>query len=144
MWTRWAYNFPEVIREMSRLSRDVDRWFGDSESWFRCGVFPQINLYDKGEELLVRAELPGVDPKEVELSATGNSLTISGQRKKPVVDDRAVFHRKERNYGAFRRALTLPQEVDATKTRATFTHGILEIVLPKAEIAKPRKIAIQA
>jgi len=133
-----------MIREMSRLSRDVERWFGDTESLSRSGVFPQVNLYDSGEELVVRAELPGVEPKDVELSATGNSLTIQGQRRKPNVDDKAVFHRKERSYGLFRRAFTLPQEVDADKTRATFNNGVLEIMLPKAEAAKPRKIAIRS
>lgn len=142
MLTRWGYRAPSVWNEMSRLSREMDRLFGEARSTSGSGVFPPLNLYDDGESLVVRAEVPGIDPSDLELSATMNSLTIKGERKRPDFDDKASVHRRERSHGTFSRSVNLPQEIEPDKVQASYKLGVLEVMLPKAEEAKPRKIAI--
>jgi len=142
MLTRWSYHSPSIWNEVSRLSREMDRLFGEAKAASKAGVFPLLNLYDDGENLVVKAEVPGIEASDLEINATYNSLTLKGQRKRPETDDKASFHRKERGHGSFSRTINLPQEVDPEKVRASYKLGVLEIVLPKAEAAKPRKIEI--
>jgi HSP20 family protein len=127
---------------MDRMSREMDRLFGRTRGAAQVGVYPALNLFDDGESLVVRAEVPGMDPKELELNATGKALTIAGERKQPEVDEGASAHRRERGYGKFRRAISLPQEIDPDKVQASYKLGVLEVVMPKAEAAKPRKIEV--
>ena len=144
MLVRWGSRVPSVWNEMSRLSRDMDRLLGEVSATQRAGVFPPLNIYDDGESLVVRAEVPGIDPSDLEINATVNALTIKGERKRPSADDKASFHRRERSYGTFSRSVNLPQEINSEKVQASYKHGVLEIMLPKAEEAKPRKIEIQS
>jgi len=129
---------------MSRLSREMERLFGEGRSHSRAGVFPPLNVYDDGESLIVRTEIPGIDPKDMELNATVNALTIKGERNRPETDAKASFHRRERGHGTFRRSISLPQEVDSDKVQASYKNGVLEVLLPKAEAARQRKIEIQS
>jgi len=142
MLARWGYRAPSVWSEMSRLTREMDRLFGEARATSRAGVFPPLNLYDDGESLLVRAEVPGIDPRDLEINATTNALTIKGERKLSETDEEASFHRRERGHGTFSRSINLPQEIDPGKVKASYKLGVLEIMLPKAEEAKPRKIEI--
>ena len=144
MLTRWGNRAPTVWTEMSRLSRELDRLMSGTESVSNSGVFPPLNLYDDGESVILRAEVPGIDPKALELNATVNSLTIKGERKQTEIRERASFHRRERSHGTFSRTINLPQEIDPNKVQASYKLGVLEILLPKAEAAKPRKIDIQS
>lgn len=144
MLTRWGYRAPNIWSEMSRLSREMDRLFGEAKATSSPGVFPPLNLYDDGESIVVRAEVPGIEPKDLEISATMNALTIKGERKPSEADARASIHRRERNHGTFRRSLNLPQEINPDKVHASYKLGVLEIMLPKAEEAKPRKIAVKS
>jgi len=142
MLARWGLRAPSVWSEMSRLTREMDRLFGEARATSRAGVFPPLNLYDDGESLLVRAEVPGIDPSDLEINATANALTIKGERKRAETDEKASFHRRERGHGTFSRSINLPQEIDPGKVKASYRLGVLEIMLPKAEEAKPRKIEI--
>lgn len=144
MLVRWGTRVPSVWNEMSRLSREMDRLFGEASATSRAGVFPPLNIYDDGESLVVKAEVPGIDPANLEINATANALTIKGERKRPSTDDKASFHRRERSYGTFSRSVNLPQEINPDKVQANYEHGVLEIMLPKAEEAKPRKIEIRS
>ncbi len=144
MLTRWGLEAPSVWSEMSRLSREMDRLFSDTSAVSRAGVFPPLNLYDDGESLVVRTEIPGIDPKSLELNAATNALTIKGERKRVEAGEKASFHRRERGYGSFSRSLNLPHEIDPTKVKASYKLGVLEVLLPKAEAARPRKIEIQS
>jgi HSP20 family protein len=144
MLARWGYGAPSIWSEMSRLGREMDRLFGEARATSRAGVFPPLNLYDDGESLIVRTEIPGIDPKDLELNATNNALTIKGERKRPNTEEKASFHRRERGHGTFSRSISLPQEVDPSKVQASYRLGVLEILLPKAEMAKPRKIEVQS
>jgi HSP20 family protein len=129
---------------MSRLSREMDRLLSGTQSVSRSGVFPTLNLYDDGESVIVRAEVPGIDPKDLEINATVNSLTIKGERKRTEAEGKASFHRRERGHGTFSRSINLPQEVDPNKVQASYKLGVLEVMLPKAEETKPRKIEIMS
>ncbi len=144
MLARWGYRAPSLWSEMSRLSREMDRLFGEAKAASPAGVFPPLNLYDDGESLIVRAEIPGIDPAGLELNATANALTIKGERKRPAVDERASFHRRERGHGTFSRTINLPQEIDPSKVQASYKLGVLEVLLPRAEAAKPRKIEVRS
>ena len=144
MLARWGYTAPSVWSEMSRLSREMDKLFGETKTASRAGVFPPLNVYDEGESLVVRTEIPGIDPNDLELNATVNALTTKGERKRPEAIDGASFHRRERGHGTFSRSINLPQEINPEKVQASYKLGVLEVMLPKAEAAKPRKIEIQS
>lgn len=142
MLARRGYEVPDIWSQMDRLSREMDQLFGRTRGTAQVGVYPALNLYDDGESIVVRAEVPGMDPQELEINATGRALTIAGERKRPAVDEQASAHRRERGYGKFRRAISLPQEIDPDKVQASYKLGVLEVIMPKAEAAKPRKIEV--
>jgi HSP20 family protein len=128
-------------RQMDLLSSGFSRGlFGETPS----GVFPLMNVTEDEDKFYVRAELPGLKAKELDISVTGNTLSISGERKLPVENEKAQYHRRERDAGSFNRIVSLPAQVNTSKVEAECSDGILTVVLPKAEEAKPKKIAIKA
>ena len=138
----------DLHSEFDRLSRDLNRLvpgfnsaFGWGEGLQNTGVYPPINIYDDGESLIVQAEVPGIDREDLDITVTHDTLTLRGERKSDGRDG-VSYHRREREMGRFHRSLTLPEPVNAEKVVATFTDGILEIRLPRAEHARPRKINI--
>lgn len=142
MLLRYGSGVPSMWNELSRFSREMDRFFCDSKASSKAGVFPSLNLFDDGENLVVRAEVPGLDPDGLEITATNNALSIKGERKGPTIGDEASAHRREREYGIFSRSVNLPQEVNPDNVQASYKLGVLEVVLPKSEEAKPRKIQV--
>jgi HSP20 family protein len=133
-------DFDQLRREMLRL---LDTATGDGAAEPVAGVFPPMNITQDDDNFYVRAEIPGIKPAEISISALRNRLSISGKREIPREHDRVSYHRKERPEGAFNRAVTLPSEVDAERVDARYTDGILTLTLPKAEQAKPRQIAVR-
>ena len=133
-------DFDQVRREMLRL---LDSAFGESTEEVNAGVFPPLNLTQDDENFYVCAEIPGVNPTELSISALRNRLSLSGKREIPREHERVSYHRKERAEGSFSRTLTLPTEIDAERVDARYTDGILTVTLPKAEAAKPRQIAVR-
>jgi len=131
-------------REMASLTTAFRPGTGQELAAFRPEVYPPLNIYDDGESIIVRAEVPGVDPKAIDVEATGDTLTLRGERTLPEPGANASYHRRERDAGQFRRSLTLPKPVDNTKVMATCTNGVLEVRLPYAEEAKRRKITVKA
>ena len=109
-----------------------------------AGVFPLLNVSHDHENFYVRSEIPGMSLEKLDVSVTGRSLTVSGERKIPSEDKRVKYHRRERESGSFRRQFNFPSDVDAENVQAKYRHGILIVVLPKAESAKPKKIEISA
>lgn len=107
-------------------------------------VYPPINIYDDGEGFIARAEIPGVDPATLDVTVTGQTLSLRGKRDFETSSENCCYHRRERNEGEFRRALQLPEQVDSSKVVASTKNGVLEIYLPRAAQAKQRKVAIQA
>jgi HSP20 family protein len=103
-----------------------------------------MNITQDDENFYLRAEIPGIKPAEITISALRNRVAISGKREIAREHERVSYHRKERPEGAFNRSVTLPMEVDAERVDARYTDGILTLTLPKAEQAKPRQIAVRS
>jgi len=132
-------DFDGVRREMLRLFDSVaGEPFGD----VGAGVFPPMNITQDNDNFYVRAEVPGVKPSELSISAVRNRLSIAGKRE--IERERASYHRRERAEGSFNRTVTLPAEVDAERVEAKYADGILSLTLPKAEVAKPRQIKVRS
>jgi HSP20 family protein len=145
-WPTWEWRSP--FEQLEQIRREIDRAYGDlSGRVFRApiaGVFPLTNVTEDGDNYYVRAELPGIVANELDISVTGDSLSISGERKLPVEKENARYHRREREAGKFSRMISLPSQVDPEKAEARSANGILTVVLPKAEAAKPKQIAVKA
>jgi len=129
-----------------RLRRDMDRLFdllsfGEEPS---AGVFPAMNVTQDDDRYFVRAELPGVQSKDLQISVERNKLSLSGKRDIPEEGKGVSYHRRERAGGAFSRSVTLPDELNADAVDATYTSGVLTIVAQKAEAAKARQIQVLA
>ena len=145
-WPRGQWTRP--LEELERMRRQMD-WMssGLSSGQFReptAGVFPLMNVTEDKDNYYVRAELPGVTADDLDISVTGDALSISGERKISVEDEKAQYHRREREAGKFSRIVSLPTQMDTGKVEANCTDGVLTVVLPKAEAVKPRQIAVKA
>ena len=141
----WQFRSP--FGELERMRRQLDRLFEDSAAPYQhaqAGVFPLTNLTEDKDNYYVRAELPGVKSDELDIQITANNLAISGERKIAAEDGSARYHRREREAGTFSRMIGLPGEVDSNKVDAKLENGILTIVVPKAEIAKPKQITVSS
>jgi len=144
-WPAWGWASPfaeleRMRRQMEQLSGGLSRGIVDASS---AGVFPLMNVTEDKNNYYVRAELPGFKAAELDISVTGDSLSISGERKLPVEDEKAQYHRRERESGKFSRIITLPAQVDTGKVDARCADGLLTVVLPKAEAAKPKQITVK-
>ncbi len=104
---------------------------------------PSLDVIDRDEEIVVRAEVPGVDKKDLDVSLSDNMLTIKGQSSREEKEEKGDYHRREISRCAFARTVTLPGAVDASKATASMKDGILEITLPKVEGSKRRSITVQ-
>jgi HSP20 family protein len=141
----------EPLRDLSTIQRDMDelfrRMFGGltSTSLLRKEGewYPVMDCYMKGNEFIVHADLPGIDPKDVDISVTGNVLTIKGERKSDVEEKKEGYLFHETSYGKFERSLTIPEGVDSTKVHARYTNGVLELTMPAKAEALPKKINIE-
>jgi len=141
---------------LEALRRELDRIFDETgsrnEPFFRTAFlpgraarrYPLTNLYEDKDAVYLEALAPGVDPSTLSLSVVGNTLSITGEKRRVAGDVKPeAFHRSERATGKFVRHLQLPVEVDEGKIRADYKDGLLIVTLPKAEKAKPKQIAVQ-
>jgi HSP20 family protein len=139
--------FDASLRDFDQFRRELMRTFdvftGDREGPTTSGVFPPINVTQDRDHFYVRAEIPGINASELQISALRNRVSISGKREIPKENDRVSYHRKERSEGAFNRTVTLPTPVDADRIEARYEDGVLTLTLPKAEEAKPRQIVVK-
>jgi len=140
-WTSPFEELERMRRQMDLLSEGLTR-----EGWSRpaAGVFPLMNVTEDKEKYYVRAELPGLKADDLDISVTGDGLSIAGERKLPVEDDKAQYHRREREAGRFSRIVTLSGRIDTSKVEAECSDGVLTVTLPKAEEAKPKQISVKA
>jgi HSP20 family protein len=104
---------------------------------------PAVDVYETDQDLVINAELPGVDPKDVEVRVENNTLYLKGERKLEKETNEGNYHRVERSYGSFSRSFTLPSSVSAENAQAEYKNGILTLKLTKREEAKPKTINIQ-
>ena len=132
--------FSSVTDEMGRL---LDfPFFGRLNRLAPTGWVPAFDLYEDPDKLTVRAELPGLKKDQIKLTLKDDVLTVSGERKQEADAQNSDLIRRERVFGAFERAITLPFPVNQSTIAAGFEDGVLTVTLPKAEEAKPRQIAI--
>ena len=134
--------------ELDRLRKDMDRLFGGLTGWPAgetvAGVFPLTNVTEDDHNYYVRAELPGMAANEIDISVTGESISISGERQIRAEKKEAKYHRREREAGKFSRIISLPGQVDTEKVEASCIDGVLTIIVPKAEAAKPKQITVKS
>ncbi|MFZ5623115.1 MAG: Hsp20/alpha crystallin family protein [Gemmatimonadota bacterium] len=145
--TRRAQDLPSAFANLQRLSQVLDNAFGlwpfsREETGALMAWVPPVDVFEDKERIKIVAELPGVGPDDVKLSLENNTLTIRGEKKQVAEESTERVHRYERTYGAFERSFTLPTTVDAEKIQASYENGVLTVILPKAERARPREIAI--
>ena len=141
------YGYRSPWQEMERLRREVDRLFSDSftvSGGRTAPSFPAINVWANEDGAVVTAELPGVNSEDIDISVVGDTLTLSGERQPEELGEGDKYHRRERGYGKFNRAFQLPFKVDSDKVEAMFEKGILHLSLPRAEVDKPKKIAVKS
>ena len=144
---RWPFeDFWDGVFALNRIRRDLDSLLQSRETdngmHSSAGVFPLMNVSEDHENYYVRSEIPGMTLDKLDVSVTGRSLTVGGERKIPSEENTVRYHRREREAGKFRRQLNLPTDVEGERVQAKYRHGILMVVLPKAESAQPRKISI--
>lgn len=139
------YSVPSVFDELQRVQRDMSRVAASFASeGAQGGVFPAINAWTTEEEEIVTAELPGMDPADIDISIVNDVLTISGERKPLTNAEEIRYHRRERVSGSFSRSIQLAFAVDANRVTAGYENGVLKVNLPRAEADKPRKISVQS
>lgn len=135
IWDPW--------REMAQLQTEVNRMLSGSRGWSGLSrEYPPVNLYVNEHELLLTLEVPGIDPSKVDVTVTGNGVTVTGGRPAEAAKSGENVHRRERPAGDFRRTVQLPFEVDPARTKATYEMGVLKISLARPESHVPRKVSV--
>jgi len=146
-WPRWGL----TRGPLGELEREMEDWFGRfAGGWpwprlageFRGGA-PAVDLADRKDEVVLRADLPGLEQKDIEVTVEGGMLTIRGERKEEKEEKRENYYHAERWAGRFARSVMLPPGVDADKVKATFKNGVLEVHIPKTKEAKGKKVEVK-
>jgi len=143
---RWE-PFRDLVGIQDRMNRLFEEAFRGSrgageEEWALGSWAPACDIYEQEGDIVLKAELPGVDPKDVDVRVEQNVLTLRGERKFDNEVKKESYHRVERAYGSFSRSFTLPNLVDTDKIKAEFRDGVLRVTLPQHEEAKPKQISI--
>ena len=141
-WNPW--------REMEIFSDRFNRFFGDTllpAAWFgeESGFHnwkPVVDIYDHGEKIVIKAELPGVDKKDIHVDVKDGIMTLRGERSYEKEVKEENYHKKERAFGEFHRSFALPEGLDPNKIDADYKDGVLKIEIPKPEEKRPKKITV--
>jgi HSP20 family protein len=141
---RWD-PFREMMALRNRIDHLIERTFTRPRGEWLATIFdyPAIDMYESDGKIKIDVPLPGVKPEEVELTITGNTLTLKGERKakEEVKEDNYYYH--EMHYGAFTRSVTLPETVDVKQPEASFENGVLTVSFPKLATVEPKRIEIK-
>jgi len=144
---RWA-PFHNVVSIQDRMNRIFDEAFhgqrgANEDDWSLGGSWaPPVDIFEQGDNIVLKAELPGIEAKDVDIRVENNVLSLRGERKFDSEVKREDCHRVERAYGTFNRSFTLPNVVDTEKIKADYKDGVLQVTLPQKEEAKPKQIQI--
>jgi len=141
--TRWERDMERMMDEFfDRRMRPwwPERWLGGERMRAEA---PALDLYEEKDDVVVKAELPGIEKDNIEVNLTDHTLTIKGVKKKQEEIKDENYHRSERYYGSVLRSVELPSDVQADKVKASFKNGVLEIRMPKTEEAKTREIKVK-
>ena len=144
--------FMGLTRWQREMDRKMDDFFGRRmtpwwpERWMSRDIdisSPSIDVYEEKDDIVVKAELPGMDKNDIEVNLSDSHLTLKGEKKKEEKVEEENYYRCERSYGAFMRSVDLPAAVQADKIKASFKNGILEVRVPKSEDAKAKEIKVK-
>ena len=135
-------DLPALKEEMDKL---WNRFFGERifQEPFGKGWAPSVDVSETKENVVVKAEIPGMDGKDIDISLSGGVLTIKGEKKQEKEEKEENYYFAERSYGAFSRSIQLPQEVQPDKVTASYKNGVLTIIMPKSEEAKAKEVKIK-
>lgn len=131
------------LRDMQRVQSSLNRLLPSGVS-NQPAEFPLIDVWTSANGAIVRAELPGVAPEDVDISLVKDTLTLRGSRNREELKEGESRHRQERGYGQFTRSLHLPFSIEGDSVQAKFQNGVLQITLPRAEAEKPRRITVSS
>ena len=131
--------FLDPWQEFERMNRVLSRFVSQP-----AREFPAVNLWVSSDDSVVTTEIPGIDPKDIDISVAGSSLTLRGSRSADELKEGESYHRRERWHGQFSRTVELPFNIEAGKVSAKFKKGVLYITLPRLEAEKPKKIEIKS
>jgi len=148
----YASDFWDPLSMFQRLNQQMDRFFGEI-GWGRefrgdrqgASLWtPQVEAFQRGDQFIVRADLPGLKKDDVEIEVTDNAITLKGERKEEHQEQREGFYRSERHYGSFYRTIPLPEGAITESTKANFNNGVLEISVqaPPREVSRGRRIQV--
>ena len=144
---RWGITPWRPFRELEEWEQRFDDLFG-RPLWRlpveERGWMPAVDVFEKEDRFVVKAELPGMKEGDIDVSVVGDTLSIKGEKKTETEIKEEGYYRCERSYGSFYRSIPLPSNVDANKIEASFEDGVLEVALPKSAKIKPKKIAVSA
>jgi len=137
------------LEEMERGFNDLFSWPTLPAIWRRIptmemGWAPAIDVFEKDDRFVVKAELPGMEEKDIDVSVVGNRLIIKGEREAESEVEKEDYYYSERSYGSFSRSIDIPSDVDAKKIEANYEDGVLEVTLPKTPSVKPKKVSVSA
>jgi len=140
---RWE-PFRDLVGIQERLNRLLSESMGRTNVDEAFGAWvPPVDIFEKGDDLVIRAELPGVDKNDMDIRVENGVLQIHGERKPDADMAEGSTYRRERAHGNFTRSFALPTTVDASRVVAKYRDGVLEVTIPKAESAKPKKVQIE-
>ena len=142
---RWK-PFRDLAAMQEEMNRLFDRFFGrfSERREFDEGMWsPFVDISETKDDLVITAEIPGMNKDDIKISINDNILCLKGEKKQDKKVEEENYHRVERSYGTFHRSFTLPATVQQDQVKATYRDGILRVTLPKAEEAKPKEIAIE-
>ncbi|HPN73020.1 MAG TPA: Hsp20/alpha crystallin family protein [Candidatus Omnitrophota bacterium] len=129
--------------EMNKLfDLSLGRWPGRNSGLMESAWSPAVDVFDSKDNVMVKADIPGLKKEDIEISVHADTLTIKGEKKEEKETKDKNYVKTERFYGSFNRTIALPSEVDASKVKASYKEGVLEIVLPKKDEAKPKQIKV--
>ena len=134
LWQPWR-EMQYIHNEMNRLMEGITVPYSAN--------FPEVNIWEAEEDVIVTAEIPGVDPNRIEISVKGETLMISGYRIADELKEGEFYHRQERSHGNFSKLIEVPFHINATKVEANYENGILKLTLPRSEEEKKKKIEIK-
>ncbi len=138
IWDPW--------REIGQLQNEMGRMLAGARAYSGYGPreFPPVNLYVNDHDLLLTLEIAGIDPEKVDVTVTGDTVAIRGERAAEPARQGETFHRRERPVGQFSRELQLPFEVDPSRTEASYDRGVLTVRMTRPESLKPRKVTVKS
>lgn len=140
--TKWSY-LPTISSLQNEMNRMVDSIFREG-SLTETGMWlPPIDLSETNDKITVKAEIPGIDPKDIDISIQDNTLFLKGEKREEKEEKGKNYYRIERQYGSFSRSVVLPATVNTDKVTAECKNGVLEITLQKKEEVKPKQISIK-